>query len=170
LTRNALEVLMAASTEDPFDHTSPDAAEGLKDQAQAAAEGLKRRVRGLADDAQTRARATVNQEKDTAAERLHAFASTLRSAADELKSRHQHLSAGCVEHAADGLEGVSGALRGRDLDELVGSVEDFARRQPAAFLGGALLTGLALARFMKSSAERRSPRPDSYPAGPEARA
>lgn len=158
---------MAPSTEDPFDRTSPDAAEGLKDQAQAAAEGLKRRARGLADDAKARARSTVNQEKDSAAERLHAFAGTLRSAADELKERHQHLSAGCVEHAADGLEGVSDALRGRDLDELVGSVEDFARQRPAAFLGGALLAGLALARFMKSSAERRSPRPVSYPAGRE---
>ena len=32
---------------------------------------------------------------------------------------------------------------------------DFARRQPMTFFGGSLLAGFALARFLKSSADRR---------------
>ena len=56
---------------------------------------------------------------------------------------------------AEGLEQVSEALRRRDLADLVESVEDFARRQPVAFIGGTVAAGLAFGRFMKSSAARR---------------
>ncbi len=163
---------MAASNGDPLDRASsipgappggPDPApEGVSGQAQAAAEDLKRHARDLADDAKARARAAANQQKDVAAERVHGFASALRTAADDLSGRDQPLSASCVEQAADSLERVSGALHGQDLDELMGSVEDFARRQPVAFLGGAVLTGLVLARFMKSSAARRQPQAGGY--------
>lgn len=160
---------MAASNGDPRDRTSfgstepPGGPEGVSGQAQAAAEDLKQHTRDLADDAKARARAAANQQKDAAAERVHGFASALRSAADDLSGRDQRLTASCVEQAADSLERVSGAIQGKDLDELVGSVEDFARRQPVAFLGGAMLTGLVLARFMKSSTVRRQPHAGSYP-------
>ncbi len=165
---------MAASNGDPLGRASPssrdslspgglgDARESVSDQAQAAAEDLKQHARDLADDAKARARAAANQQKDAAAERVHGFASALRTAADDLSGRDQRLTASCVEQAADSLERVSGALHGQDLDELVGGVEDFARRQPVAFLGGAVLTGLVLARFMKSSAARRQPQAGGY--------
>jgi hypothetical protein len=50
-------------------------------------------------------------------------------------------------------------------------VEDFARRQPALFIGGSVAAGFALARFLKSSADRREreegPRETAYrPASP----
>ena len=164
---------MAASNGDPLGRASSRATEppggprptpeGVSGQAQAAADELKQHARDLAEDAKTRARAAANQQKDAAAERVHGFASALRTAADDLSGRDQRLSASCVEQAADSLERVSGALQGQDFDELMGSVEDFARRQPVAFLGGAVLTGLVLARFMKSSAVRRQPQAAGYP-------
>ena len=46
-------------------------------------------------------------------------------------------------------------MRERSLDDLIGTVEDFARRQPVAFIGGAVAAGFGLARLMKSSADRR---------------
>jgi hypothetical protein len=36
---------------------------------------------------------------------------------------------------------------------MVRNVEDFARRQPALFIGGAFMLGLLGARFLKSSAQ-----------------
>ena len=60
-----------------------------------------------------------------------------------------------VRHAADGVDNVSGAVRRRNIDDMVGSVESFARRQPAIFLGTAVLAGFGIARFLKSSSERR---------------
>ncbi len=164
---------MAASIDDPLDRASsgppepasgPEPApEGVSGQAQAAAEDLKRHARDLAEDAKARARAAANQQKDVAADRVHGFASALRTAADDLSGRDQRLAASCVEQAADSLERVSDALQGQNFDELIGGVEDFARRQPVAFLGGAVLTGLVLARFMKSSAARRQPEAAGYP-------
>jgi hypothetical protein len=40
---------------------------------------------------------------------------------------------------------------------VIGQVEDFARRQPVAFIGGAALLGFLASRFLKSSTERRHP-------------
>ena len=127
---------MAASNGDPFGRASSGATEppggpgptpeGVSGQAQAAAEELKQHARDLADDAKTRARAAANQQKDAAAERVHGFASVLRTAADDLSGRDQRLSASCVEQAADSLERGLDALQGQDFNELMGNVEDFA--------------------------------------------
>jgi hypothetical protein len=51
---------------------------------------------------------------------------------------------------------MSTALRERGVDELMQSVQHFARTQPAAFLGAAALAGFAASRFAKASASRPS--------------
>jgi hypothetical protein len=53
--------------------------------------------------------------------------------------------------AAGQLERFSGYLNEHDVSELVGEVEDFARRNATYFVGGAFLLGLLGARFLKSS-------------------
>jgi hypothetical protein len=42
-------------------------------------------------------------------------------------------------------------LRGTDVNGLRRGAEDFARRQPALFVGGAMVLGLAATRFLKAS-------------------
>jgi hypothetical protein len=59
-----------------------------------------------------------------------------------------------VGHAADGLERLSGTLRSRDVDSLLGDVQSFARSQPALFFGAALAGGFLAARFLASSQRR----------------
>jgi hypothetical protein len=97
----------------------------------------------------------AGRQKDVAAQQMGGWAQALRSASDDLRSRGQEMAASYVGQAADGLERASGTIRTRDVDDLIGSVEDFARRQPIAFLGGAVVAGFGLARFMRSSADRR---------------
>jgi hypothetical protein len=159
---------MAPVIDDPFEQTTGAAdqaagearraSEGLRSQARAAVDDLKGQARDLAGDAKARTRAVADRQKDAVAEQVHGFASALRSAADDLNQREQRFGAGCFEQVAEGLEQVSEALRRRDLADFVEVVEDFARRQPVAFLGGMLAAGLALGRFMKSSAARREAR------------
>jgi hypothetical protein len=49
----------------------------------------------------------------------------------------------------------------------VNSIEQFARERPGVFLGGAMVAGFALARFMKSSSARRDQRGEgSYESQP----
>jgi hypothetical protein len=59
------------------------------------------------------------------------------------------------------------SLSQRSLGNMVEGVQDFARERPVAFMGGAMVAGFALARFMKSSAGRRSERgaAATFPAG-----
>jgi hypothetical protein len=58
-------------------------------------------------------------------------------------------AAGEIEHLAD-------AVKDRDLSDLVGVVQDYARRQPAIFLGATALAGFVVTRFLTTSAQKRS--------------
>ena len=125
-------------------------------QAREAADEVKQEARAAFDQAKDQARSAATRQKDAAAQQMGGWAQALRTASDDLHSRGQDSVAAYVRQAAEGLDRASGTVRGRDVDELIGSVEDFARRQPVAFFGGAVAAGFGLARFMRSSADRRS--------------
>jgi vacuolar-type H+-ATPase subunit E/Vma4 len=150
----------------PRTETAADEAKAAGEQAAGAArstaEDIKDRARGAAENVaegvKERARSAASEQKNQAAERLSGFADALRTASSDLDQRGQTMASGFVRQAAEGLEHVSGAVRTRDLDDLMETVESFARRQPVVFLGSAVLAGFGLARFVKSSAERRRER------------
>lgn len=148
--------------------TARQSAEELAGSAKDKAAELGQEARGMADEAKQQMRAAAEQQKEQGATRLSGFAGALRTASDDLGRQGQDFAATYMQQAADGLERVSDAMRHQDLDQLVAHVEDFARRQPIAFLGGAVLAGFGLARVMKSSAERRRTRPaeSAPPYGP----
>lgn len=58
--------------------------------------------------------------------------------------------------AADRIEKLSTYLNERDMGEIVGEVENFARRNATYFVGGAFLLGVLGARFLKSSSPRQA--------------
>jgi hypothetical protein len=76
------------------------------------------------------------------------MASALRRAAAENEDGGPSRLA---ESAADGLQRLSDALQRRDFDTLLRDTEDFARRQPAVFIGAAALAGFLAMRFLKST-------------------
>ena len=61
-----------------------------------------------------------------------------------------------VERAADQIERFSNHLRERDLNQLVGEAQRFARQQPAVFIGSSFAAGMLAARFIKASRPSRS--------------
>lgn len=127
----------------------------LGQQARAAVDDVKREARDAADHVKHKARATANTQKEAVAERMGGFAHALNTASEDLRESGQDFAAEYVHKAAGGLEHVSDVMRERDVDQLLGTVEDFARRQPVAFLGAAVMAGFGIARLMKSSADRR---------------
>lgn len=127
----------------------------VRDAAKAKAGELKHEAQHAAEQAKEHVRSVAGDQKDRAAEQVGGFAHALRAASDDLNERGQGFAAAYVREAAGGLERASGALRDRNIDQLMEGVEDFARRQPIAFLGGAVVAGFGLARLMKSSADRR---------------
>jgi hypothetical protein len=136
----------------------------LKDQAsdlaQSATQSVKLQAANLTDQAREVAAnagekmtAAVADQKSAGAEYVGNIAEIVRRASYEFDS--QLPQAGhYLRQAAAQIGNVSDALRTRDISELAGDVQDFARKQPAAFFGAAVLAGFAAVRFFKSAPER----------------
>lgn len=104
-----------------------------------------------------RGRSMLQDRKNALADNVSSFERALRRTAKELEGEDQRTAGHYAEQAANGLEQVSHALREQDFEALIGKTEDFARRQPGVFLGGAVAAGFLLARFLKSSGRRVGP-------------
>jgi hypothetical protein len=65
--------------------------------------------------------------------------------------------------SADGLDSVTNSLTQGDLNQCLSGVSDFARRQPAIFLGASVALGFALSRIGKAAIEQNLPAANSDP-------
>ena len=90
-----------------------------------------------------------------AANGLEHVAESIRRITVDMETE-QPAIANAAESAADQAEKVAMYLREHDAREILGTVENFARRQPLLFLGGAFVLGMAASRFIKAAAGDRS--------------
>lgn len=110
----------------------------------------------MVDAARERVRGSFEKQQHRAADQIAGVADALRDAADRLSAEDQGLgTAKYVRGAADKAAQFADQVRERGLDDLVGQAEGLARRQPELFVGGALLAGIALGRFLRSTSNRR---------------
>ena len=112
--------------------------------------------RTLIDRVRETATTQLTSQKSRATDSLGNLARAVRETSEPLRNNQQDALAGLVERAADGIERFSGQLRDRDLNELVDDVQQYARRQPALFIGAAFAVGVMAARFLKSSSPAAS--------------
>jgi hypothetical protein len=138
--------------------TPRSATDEILDVGKEKASELKQEVHKATEQAKEQVRSAATHQKDAAARQMGGFAHALMAAADDLRGQGQAFAADYMREAASGLERASDAVRERDLDQIMANVEDFARRQPVAFIGGAVVAGFGIARLMRSSAERRRSR------------
>ena len=108
-------------------------------------------AKDLANDATGKVKSAMNEQKTAGADYIGSIAQAVNRAAGEF-DRDIPQAAQYIRQAAGQIENVATAVRERDMRELVGEVQDFARRQPTLFFGGALILGFAALRFFKSSA------------------
>ncbi|MBS3647335.1 hypothetical protein KEU06_01685 [Pseudaminobacter sp. 19-2017] len=125
--------------------TSDNAKEAISDAAHTVSDSAK----DAAQSARDKAEEFAEHGKEAGANRIEGFAQVARNTADDLEKQSPEI-AGYVRQAADGLERAASSVRGRSVGEFVDMVDDFARRQPAAFFGSAVLAGFVLSRFIKS--------------------
>lgn len=126
-------------------------ATGPLDRAQEEATEMGRQGMGAA---QNRIRAAFEQQSHRAADQIGGVAQALHQAARQLDEENNGTAARYTVMAADRVEQFADTLRNSTVDDLVGQVESFARRQPEIFLGAAFGVGFLFARFIKSSGER----------------
>jgi hypothetical protein len=105
----------------------------------------------ILDQAREGVKSRLSEQKEAAAAGIGSVAQAIRQAGDQL-GREQPQIGAYAGRLAEMVNGVSGYLRERDLDQITGEVERFARRNPAVFIGGAFALGFVASRFLKSSA------------------
>jgi len=139
--------------------SNPRGYAGGKWKRQTSSEDAKTALNAASVTIKDRARGVAEQQKQAGADQIGGVARAIYGAAHEIEQEMPH-AAGFVHDAAARLEGAANSLRQRSVDDLVRSLNNFARSQPATFFGGAVLAGFALSRFLKSSAEpsREQPR------------
>jgi hypothetical protein len=121
---------------------------------------------GVIDAAKDRIQQLASQARDTASEQaesrftsgkaratdtLGSIAQTLHSTSKELRDKQQGKIGDYAEQAAGKAEELAQYLQNATLSDIATRVEDFARREPALFVGSALALGFFGARFLKSS-------------------
>ena len=123
---------------------------GMVERAGEIAGTVREHAEKLAQPAVEKAREVGEAGKNVGAEGISGLARAVHNIAGEVEKEVPQV-APYVRQAADGLDRASSALRERSVGDLVGMAEDFARREPLAFLGASVLLGFMLTRFLKTS-------------------
>jgi hypothetical protein len=121
-------------------------AEALKGHASHAVEVAK----DLASSAQDRLQNKVAEQKGIGSDDVNNFAGAMRRAANHFDSEVP-VAGMYMRKAADQIETAADALREGNFSDLVQGAQRFARSQPTAFFGLALLAGFGAIRFLKSA-------------------
>jgi len=90
-----------------------------------------------------------------AGDMLGSVAQAVRQSGDQLREQQPQV-ASVADTAASQLEKAAGYVRESNPQDILREVEHFARRQPAVFVGGALLIGAVAARLLKASPQAGS--------------
>jgi hypothetical protein len=109
------------------------------------------KARMVAADAGNKIQRAVNDQRASGADYLRNVAGLVHQAADVF-DREVPQASHYIHQAAHQLDTVAETVRTKNLHEALSDMQDFARRQPAIFFGGALLLGFAAVRVFKSSA------------------
>lgn len=138
------------------------AIDGSADQGQPAVEQIQEQATRLVDLGREQLNARIGAQKEVAAGALGTLATALREAGQQVGEQDQDPGraqvARVVDAAAGQVEQAAEALRTQDIDQLVATVGDYARRQPAPFLAAAFALGFAGMRFFRSSTPPRRDR------------
>jgi hypothetical protein len=104
----------------------------------------------IADKVGEQVDSTAGTQFGRASSMLDHIADALDKASQDLRSQEAPV-ADVAKMASSQLRGAADYVRDADLDSLRESAMDFARRQPALYLGGAMVLGLMASRFLKAS-------------------
>ena len=135
---------MTSSMQDPNAPTGVNGGPRHGDQLQGAATGLFNQAARTADAQASTTMTRVGQTLDSVAQAINDASSGLRESQPEL--------ADFVGTAAEQVTGAAAYLRDHTASEALENVQHVARRQPALMIGGGLVAGLLIGRFLRTGA------------------
>jgi uncharacterized protein YjbJ (UPF0337 family) len=127
----------------------------VEEKAQAVVSQAQAKAQPAVEQARERVRDEVDRRSTQAGEQLSSVAQIMRRTGEELRSQGNEPHGKVADAAAERMDQVGGYLQRVDADTILSDVEDVARRQPLVAVAGGLLLGLAAARFLKASSDRR---------------
>jgi len=102
-----------------------------------------------------KAASVIDEQKTNLATSLTSVADGIRQVGENLGKDEENQVAAFAgkygENLAGQVEKFSNYINQKEIKELARDVEQFARRNPVLFIGGALALGILAARFLKSS-------------------
>jgi len=104
----------------------------------------------VAEQAKQTAEVQLSSQKEQAASTLHTLAQTIRDGGQRMRDEQPQI-ASLADQAAGKVEQASSYIRDHEVRDFVREAENFARREPLIFLGGAFALGFLAARFLKAS-------------------
>lgn len=140
------------------DGSAVDSTQRVKDAAGHAVGDIKAAAGSAIKDVKNVAMHQVDGAREKAGEMGHSTASRFRELAGQVEQDLPWLS-GAFTKSADGLDNVTDSLTRGDLGQTFNALTDFAKRQPAIFLGASVALGFALARIGKTAIEEAAPAP-----------
>jgi hypothetical protein len=121
-------------------------ADAIKDHAS----NMMGAAKDVASNAGDRLQEKIVEQKNVGADYVNNLADTMRRAAGEFDPDIP-IAGSYIRKAAARVEDAADALRAGNFNDLVRGAQAFARNQPTAFLGLAVLAGFGAVRFLKSS-------------------
>jgi hypothetical protein len=125
------------------------AAADVVTEARAAGTSLRDDVTGLSGTLRQGLSDQAERQKNGIADRLSAVAARAGETAADLR-RNEAWLGNLIGRGAAELESVAEEIRRNEVAGIMGSVEIFARRQPALFMGASVALGFALTRFVSA--------------------
>ena len=127
-----------------------------RDTFKEAADAAKGAAAGAADRLQDQAR----EQQRSGADFVGRFAGNIRNAARAFENDVPFAARG-INSAAEYVDEAADKIRNGSFRDLVDGATDFAKQQPAAFLGLSVLAGFAAVRFLRASGSESSLRQGS---------
>lgn len=160
----------AAATADQARQGAGEVVGTAAEQARAVTGEARAQAGAMAGDLRARVAEEAENQARRGAQAMRQWADDLSGLAEGADGDSPARS--LVAQAADRGHRAADYLDSRGVGGLVGDLEDFARRRPGAFLGGAVLAGFAIGRLAKAGgkaggeANGSGPGPSERPGAP----
>jgi len=129
-------------------HVAKDIGQEVGHHAKDIAQELGQELRGSADQ-------YIEQGRERVTGQVGSLASALHRVSDELRQdQGGEQVARVTDMIAQRLDSAADMLQNKEPRDIIRGIESFARREPALFLGGCLVAGVVISRFLKASNTR----------------
>jgi hypothetical protein len=99
----------------------------------------------------------AEQQKEAGAQQMSGIAGAVHAVADKLEQQLPG-AAGYIHDAAERIDHAASDLRNSSLNDLADGVRRLAQERPLALIGGSVLAGFVLTRFLMSADGSRARR------------